>query len=918
MPDPPHSPTTASPTAHDAGPALLWITDTVVVRHTPAAAQLLGRPASALTGTTLETLCPPQQPDGSDSLETLLRRIRAVQVDLPQTFRWCFLSDGGEPRECVVQLSRGRSDDPLEAHLQPLWTTSGVSAEGLLWLQLLDQSRASVYAKDAQGRYRFVNRHFLDLSGREENQVLGLSDREIFPPAAAELFRHHDQLIRETGVARTDEESYPREDGEQIFLSHKFPLKLPGEADGIGGFSTDITHRKRMEQVFQETAMVVSRASGGTIFQDLACHLGRVLGVKLAMVAELQEHQDGTLLSTLGACVDGEIIENFTYPLACTPCQQVIEHCEDLTVTTGVAQRFPDDALLVRFGYDSYAAYPLLDQEGQARGLVAVLHNQPLGDTAILDPLLKLVSLRAAAELDRHQAERQQRILERSYQAVFDATLDGLLLWHPAGRIVEANPACQTLFGYQREELLSLEPQHLFAPENALGYARFPVTVRSGEPFQTEVQARRRDGSCFQAEMHGVRTDYRGQPHLLAVIRDTSARQRAEAERQHLEGQLRQAQKMEAIGHLTGGIAHDFNNILTTMVGYATLAEEQLSDTTDALARYLAQIQLAGGRARELIQQLLTFSRGHQGEQQILVLPVLVKEALRLLDSAFPTTLSLRTVLDPATPPIQANPVQIEQVLMNLCLNARDAMEGQGVLEVSVGRPLETLDDHCRACQQRVTGEFVELAVSDTGTGMDADTLAHIFEPFFTTKAVGKGSGMGLATTHGIVHDCGGHILVETAPGTGTVFRILLPPHRDTGSDSQAAGYASTTFTRFSGEVLVVDDERSVAEFMAELLESRGFQVNTAADGTQALSLFRADPQRFCLVIADQTMPRMTGLQLTRELRAQRGELPVILYSGEGEDLDEERALMSGATALLQKPVDLEILITTITELWER
>ena len=893
---------------------ILRLADATVVACDPAAAELLGRHLETIAGHPVIELSPRQQADGSPSGEALARRIQAARAGLPQTFRWCFLSDTGNSRECVVELS-AHDGEQLEARLQPLWSTTPVPAEHFLWRQLLDQSQAAVYAKDAGGRYRFVNRHFLTLSGLAEAEVLNRRDEELFPPAVAASFLRHDRLVRQTGMPRTDEERFDHAHGQQIFLSHKFPLHLPGEVDGIGGFSTDITDRKRMEQVFQDTAMVVSRTGGEGVFRDLVCHLGWVLGVKLAMVAELQERPGGTWLRTLDACLDGQVIDNFEYPLACTPCQQVIDHCQDLTVTTGVAQRFPEDALLKQFGYDSYAAYPLLDREGQPRGLVAVLHDRALTDTAMLDPLLKLSSLRAAAELERHRAEAQQRSLESSYRAVFDASLDGLLLWHPAGRISEANPACCALFGYGREALLALEPQHLFAPESALSYARFPVALRAGEPFHTEIQARRCDGSRFHAELHGVRTVYHDEPHLLAVIRDISTRQQAEAERQHLEDQLRQAQKMEAIGHLTGGIAHDFNNILTTILGYATLAEESLDNPPASLARYLGQIQQASNRARDLIRQLLTFSRGQQGEQQTLALPLLIKEAMRLFASTFPATLSVHTALDPATRPVRANPVQIEQVLMNLCINARDAMDGEGVLEVSV-RDRGHLEVRCQACRETARGEFVELAVSDTGSGIAPAQLERIFEPFFTTKAPGKGSGMGLATTHGIVHDCGGHILVETGPGTGTVFRILLPPDAAPSTGAPETQPTPTGFTRFSGEVLVVDDERSVADFMAELLETRGLRVTTAADGAEALTRFQTDPARFSLVIADQTMPKLTGLQLTRELRGQRPDLPVILYSGHSEDLDEQRVLDSGAAAFLRKPVDLTALFSTIARLW--
>ncbi|MFO1206949.1 MAG: response regulator [Burkholderiales bacterium] len=385
-------------------------------------------------------------------------------------------------------------------------------------------------------------------------------------------------------------------------------------------------------------------------------------------------------------------------------------------------------------------------------------------------------------------------------------------------------------------------------------------------------------------------------------------RGRADAALLEREAQLRQAQKMEAIGHLAGGIAHDFNNILTSIMGYIALADER--DATagdDKLAKYLHQANLSCQRARELIQQILTFSRGRRSERQPTSLPRVVGESTNLLRSSLPATLELVTDLDADAPPAMLDPVQAEQVLLNLCINARDAMGGSGTVRVAVRRV--ALDGAvCASCRQRVQGEFVELGVRDDGPGITPAVMERMFEPFFTTKEVGKGSGMGLSTVHGIVHEHGGHVLVESETGCGAVFRVLFAAldrgRAAVGADAAGAVSRAGKAPSLRGQVLVVDDEAMVGEFMRDLLESWGLRVTVAANGAQARDLCSREPRRFDAVITDQTMPRITGLDLARELLVASPDLPVILYTGYSDGLTEAEVKAAGAVALVRKPVE--------------
>ena len=400
-------------------------------------------------------------------------------------------------------------------------------------------------------------------------------------------------------------------------------------------------------------------------------------------------------------------------------------------------------------------------------------------------------------------------------------------------------------------------------------------------------------------------------------LRDMSQRKQAEAERMHLEDQLRQAQKMEAIGHLTGGIAHDFNNILTSIMGYIVLAAERQPSREDAkLGKYLEQARLGSTRARDLIQQMLTFSRGQRGEPRPLSLPPLIREAVKMLRSTLPATVEIETELTADVPAVMLDPVQVEQVLLNLCINARDAMHGSGTIRVAV-RTVGTLDGTCASCRKRVQGQhMVELAVRDTGSGIRPEVLERMFEPFFSTKEVGKGSGMGLATVHGIVHECGGHVLVDTTLGAGTEFRILLDALVQ--DKAPAKGLPRTRASgpknrvRLTGRVLVVEDERLVAEFMGELLKTWGLKVTVKTNPVEACELVAGDPARFDLIITDQTMPKLTGLELACRVRELRPDLPVILYTGYSENLEQHELARCGVCALVRKPLEPAVLISAL------
>jgi PAS domain S-box-containing protein len=517
---------------------------------------------------------------------------------------------------------------------------------------------------------------------------------------------------------------------------------------------------------------------------------------------------------------------------------------------------------------------------------------------------------------ERRETMEALQSSEEQYRAVFNASTDALVLWNSDLRRVDINPAYERMYGFTREEVLSEDyPSHL-PPESIEERKDVIRRTLAGENCHVELESVDKDGRRFHIEVDTTPIRYRGEPHVLSVVRDITERKLAEEERGRLEAQLRQAQKMEAIGHLTGGIAHDFNNILTSILGYIVLGAERQGELGDAkLGKYLDQAQRAAQRARDLIQQMLTFSRGQRGERRALSLAPLVKESVKLLRSSLSATVELETDLADGVPPVMSDPVQLEQVLLNLCINARDAMSGTGAIRVAV-RQVDSLDAVCASCRQKVTGHHVELSVSDTGAGIAPEVLDRMFEPFFTTKEVGRGSGMGLAMVHGIVHDHGGHIVVDTGPGHGTTFRLRFAPAEAgrpaVGATAAREPVPSRPRPHLAGRILVVDDEEMVGDFMAEMLANWGLDVTVKRSPTEAEVWFAHDPSRIDLVITDQTMPRLTGIALAQRLTGVRPDMPVILYTGYSDAVTDEAMARSGVVALLKKPVDTDKLLALL------
>jgi PAS domain S-box-containing protein len=499
------------------------------------------------------------------------------------------------------------------------------------------------------------------------------------------------------------------------------------------------------------------------------------------------------------------------------------------------------------------------------------------------------------------QREEELRESEERFRVLFEHAPDPFFFIKSDGSLVKGNKAGQQFTGYSDGELVGKNIMEigLISAEDLSRAGSFLKQSQNGEPTgPSEIALYHKNGGAIYAEISTHQVNIKGEKFILGIARDITDRKKDEQARKKLEDQLQQAQKMEAIGTLAGGIAHDFNNILGAAMGYAELALNEVEDKS-LPDQYLREVLHAGRRAKDLVKQILTFSRQTDQERTPVLVRLIVKEVVKLLRASLPSTIELHqnTQSDAL---VMGDPTQIHQVLMNLCTNAGYAMRDQGGrLTVNLG-PVELDPEFTAGHPNLKSGPYLKLTVSDTGPGIAESELDRIFEPFFTTKEKGEGTGMGLAVVHGIVTSHGGDIFVRSEPGQGTTFTVLFPAvERRIEPDTRL----ETPPPSGTESILFVDDELALVNAGKHMLESLGYDVITRTNSLEALELFEHQPDRFDLVITDMTMPGLTGDQLAQKLMEIRSDLPVILCTGFSARINEEKALALGIRAFVSKPV---------------
>jgi PAS domain S-box-containing protein len=527
----------------------------------------------------------------------------------------------------------------------------------------------------------------------------------------------------------------------------------------------------------------------------------------------------------------------------------------------------------------SINAFPILNEKGHPEGFIEIVEDIT----------------------ERKKAEKALRESEAQYKSLFNNNHSVMLLIDPeTADIVDANPAAVSFYGWDYETLTRKKIFNI----NTLTQEQVFDEIEKAKMEQRKQFFFRHclaSGEIRDVEVYSGPIKVHGKELLYSIVYDITARKKAEEEKAALETQLLHAQKMESIGTLSGGIAHDFNNLLGIILGNAELAMDDMPEWHSAKFN-LNEIRTASLRARDVVKQLLSFSRKTDPKQRPVKLVQIVEEALRILRSSIPTSVEIhQNIPNDVEDTILADSTQINQVMINLFTNAAHAMEDTGGV-ITIG--IENIDlDHVSApiYPDLSPGSYVKLTVSDTGTGIDHEIKDRIFDPYFTTKEVGKGTGIGLSVVHGIIKSHNGAIIVDSQFGKGTTFSIFFPVAEEA---VVIEAEPDDEFPTGNERILIVDDEESMADIGRRRLERLGYQVEARTDPREALDLFRADPDQFDLVITDMTMPHITGDNLVKEILNIRPDMPTILCTGFSEKIDEEKAKQIGVREYIEKPID--------------
>ncbi|MDH4266682.1 MAG: PAS domain S-box protein [Deltaproteobacteria bacterium] len=603
-------------------------------------------------------------------------------------------------------------------------------------------------------------------------------------------------------------------------------------------------------------------------------------------------------------------------PLAGTGLEEVLKTRSSLLIGKKnremVIRRCPGLLSTFRAGYQSCMLIPLISKNEVIGGL-NFQSTQPDAYTEADMKLAERVGAQIAGAIanaqlyaKQKQGEEALRSSEERYRLLVENAPLGILSIDTQGQIIDVNPELSTMFGSPSKQATQSINMLTFPPLMKAGIAdHFRCCLETGEggSFETPYTTKWNKEVYLRYHLTPIRNKDAQISGVQAIMENIS-------DKKKLESQLTQSQKMEAIGTLAGGIAHDFNNILSAIMGYTELAVLGVPENPPA-KQNLQEVLKASHRAKDLVRQILTFSRqGEQERKPVLISPI-VKETLKLLRASLPSTIEVRQNMESETGIIEANLTQIHQVVMNLCTNAAHAMkENGGVLEVSLANAEMDIDTTAQHPDIH-PGPYLRLTVSDTGVGIAPDLLERIFDPYFTTKKVGEGTGLGLAVVHGIVKSHGGIVKVYSEPGKGSTFHIYFP---------RIDGFQEITETQKDEllpvggheRVLLVDDEQALVDLGKKMLEHLGYEVAVRTSSVEALELFRNRPDRFDLVIMDFTMPNMTGDKLAQEMMRLRPGLPVILCTGFSERISEMKAKALGIQDFVMKPFDLNDLARTI------
>ena len=802
----------------------------------------------------------------------------------------------------------------------------------------LDVVGVAIVVLDAAGRITQVNRAGCEMLGWESPaELLGKDWYAVFvPPEESEARRALYRRMLASGVPTHtgrpgDENRVVTRTGEERILH--FTDRPVREADGrITGVifsATDITERLRMEArlehinriyvMMSEINQAVIRTNNRDELFRMVCDSVVQYGkFRLAWIG-LLERASGKITPVVQAGVSDGYVEKLDisiYPDQRSgqgPVGRAIRdnRCVFINNFEEESVLMPRQQQAAARGYSGFAVVPLRVGGAPAGILVIYASEQNLFGADEIK-LIEEIGTDINFAIAKMEGEESHRLAESSrlrLAMVVEQTAEGVIITDMEGRMTYVNPAFEKMSGYAREEALGHNPHLLksgkVAPEI---YAQMWRNLRAGESWHGELVNKRKDGAFYEVEatLSPIRDEGGGTVGFVGTTRDITREKQ-------LERQFMQAQKMETVGRLAGGVAHDFNNILQVVMGFCSMLLESMSPT-DKHRTDVAEIQKAGRRATDLTRQLLAFSRKQVIEFKVIDVNLLVTGMNNMLRRLIGENIRLETKLAADLKRTKADSGQIEQVLMNLVVNARDAMPEGGALTLASDN-VSLTETAVREASEARPGEFVCLTVADTGHGMTEYVRSHLFEPFFTTKGVGKGTGMGLATVYGIVKQHEGWIDVESEQGRGSSFRVFLPVSEGAVEAWQASSTTPSVIPRGNRQrILLVEDEPAVRQLAERLLTNNGYTVFPVAGVQEALELFQRDGRRFDLLLSDVVLEDGTGIELAEKLLTLKPKLPVIMCSGYADDEARRELIQSCGYRFLHKPYRQAQLLTMVNE----
>lgn len=663
---------------------------------------------------------------------------------------------------------------------------------------------------------------------------------------------------------------------------------------------------KALEQI----VLKASALCGPNFFNAMTMELASALDADYTFVGKLIGDDKNTVRS-ISLCVDGEIVDNFEYSLPDTPCANVVGNTV-CSYPDNVANAFPKDHLLTEMQVKGYVGVPLFDSKQQPLGIVVALYKQALTNRALAEMILQLFASRISNEIERQTMDEQLRNSKAQYQSVVDDMLDYICLFLKDGTITFVNTSLTQLLNTTLIEIIGTCFYNSIIAEAQTDVKQSLSFVTQGKP----VYSHEHEMNLPNGDTHWIQWMYRGIYntqgeflHFQGVGRDITEYRAAEAEKLKLKEKLHHTEKMLAIGQLAGGVAHDFNNQLAAIVGYTDLLLENLSPNTD-WANYAENILIAAKRAADLTTQLLAFARKGKFLSKNVNVHSLIDEVTSVLKHTIDKKITIQKHLECSNPIVNGDPSQLQNALMNIGLNGRDAIHGTGNLIFST-KDVHLDTAYCAALPYEISpGDYVQISVADDGCGIEKEIQERIFEPFFTTKTRGKGLGMGLSAVYGTIKNHVGAININSEPNHGTAVVIHLPKVENPTISNAPVDIAPK---QGSAHILLVDDEQMILDVTTKMLTKLGYTVSAYLNGQDAIDFYSQNWKSIDLVIIDMVMPQLSGRELYGKIKETNPNVVALLSSGYSINGEAQEIMNHGVNAFIQKPYRAAVLSQKIT-----